>query len=233
MKRAYKILKIGSYSGMAISFGYIIITILYLLTGTLEGNVEDKLLLIAHGENAWWGIVSLSVLTDFLLFPFTYALFKLIFPLERDIIVFGTLAFVLFAFLDLALTWPTFEMFINIATEYANMPAEASNIEILSMAGLLDKLHSSKLFSIYVILLMSIGIVIFSRAFKIHLHYTAIYFVGLAIGILGIAAVLSAMVFGSTGMIAVLVSILTTLWLGMVSVKLLKLSRGAERILKK
>lgn len=233
MQKAFLILKTGGWCGIIIFLAYLAITLIYVLSGTLEGSVEDKLLLIANGKMAWWWIVSLSVLTDFLLFPVTYALYKLLFPLEKDIIVFGALAFVLFAFLDLALTWPSFEMLINIATEYANMPAETSNIEILSMAGLLDKLHSSKLFSIYVILLMSIGIVIFSRAFKIHLHYNAIYFVGLAIGILGIAAVLSAMVFGSTGMIVVLVSILTILWLGMVSVKLLKLSRSAEKILKK
>lgn len=233
MQKAFLILKTGGWCGISIFLSYLAITLIYVSAGELKGGIENKLLLISTNEISWWWILILSVLTDLLLLPFVYALYKLLFPLEKDIVLFAVLTFMLFIIMDLALTWPSFELLIDIAKEYVNAPEQTTNTDLLSMAELLDKFHSSLLFSAYVILFMSIGIVIFSRAFKKHLNYSGIYITGLLIGLLGISALLSVLVIGTTGIIAILVSVLTTLWIGMVSLKLLKLSKGAKAIIKR
>lgn len=228
-----KVLSVGGVSGVIICVFYLVITVIYVVTGMLEGSIEEKLGHIGYHTEAWWWILILSVITDLLLFVFVYALYRLLSANSKSLSTLGCFFIALFAILDLAITWPSFELLIRISSEYVNGTMDSNAKELVEMAKLLDMLHSSRLFAVYVILLMSLGIVILSNQFKKQLGYHFIYILGISISVVGSIAVIGAVVANVTGIAAIIVSVLSTIWIGLAGIKLFQLSGAARNIGKK
>ena len=58
--------RLGGISAIALGLCYVIITALYILSGALPTGGEEWLRHLAKHTAEWWGILGLSVLTDFL-----------------------------------------------------------------------------------------------------------------------------------------------------------------------
>jgi hypothetical protein len=96
---------LGGICAIVIGISYIIITALYVLTGAPPSGGEAKLAYFAGKTTAWWAIVLLSVLTDFLFLPVALSLYVLLKKVNRTAMMVGSGFLGLFAVLDLVITW--------------------------------------------------------------------------------------------------------------------------------
>ncbi|MEY2926185.1 MAG: hypothetical protein RL367_662, partial [Pseudomonadota bacterium] len=65
----------GGIAAVTLGLAYCAIIVLYVPMGAPPMGAEPRLAYMAGNTTAWWGILSLSVLTDFLFVPITVALF--------------------------------------------------------------------------------------------------------------------------------------------------------------
>ena len=66
--------RVGGISALVLGVAYIIIIVLYVPLGAPPSGGEARLAYIAENSTAWWAILGLSVLTDFLFVPMVYGL---------------------------------------------------------------------------------------------------------------------------------------------------------------
>ena len=100
--------RLGGISGLLLGLGYIVIIVLYVPLGAPSSGAEARLAQVAANTSAWWGILGLSVLTDFLFLPLALALYFALKGINRTLMLLATICVALFVFLDLALTWTNY-----------------------------------------------------------------------------------------------------------------------------
>ena len=76
-------------------------------------------LLYRGNTTAWWAILGLSVLTDFLFVPIAISLYMALKGFNRNAMLLATACIALFVFLDLALTWPNYGALITFSGMYS------------------------------------------------------------------------------------------------------------------
>ena len=76
--------RVGGISAIVFGIAYIVIIALYVPMGALPSGAEAWLAYIAGNTTAWWAILGLSVLTDFLLVSVALSLYLALrgFPLR-------------------------------------------------------------------------------------------------------------------------------------------------------
>jgi hypothetical protein len=217
--------RVGGISGIAVAVGYLVITPLYLLAGTVPSGGGEAWLLYLDGKTVvWWAITGLSVLTDVLYLPVAAALYVALNTVSRTQMLAGTTLLALFVVLDLAVTWTNYAALITLSADYATLTDDAERAHLLAAATYVASVLSSSLFPVYVILIpalgaLLIGLVILRGAFS----RTAGY-LGVVTGILGVVAVLGAYVWPSLSSLYVLTAVLTLVWFLIVGYRLLRLA---------
>ena len=82
-----RLFRIGGAGALAIGLLYIVIVVLYALAGAPPVGGEAWLAYLAGKSAIWWGIIGLSVLTNFLFVPVALALFVALRSISRTAMV--------------------------------------------------------------------------------------------------------------------------------------------------
>ena len=203
----------GGLAGIALAFCYIAITVLFVVSGPIPHDADAWLAYLAPKVALWWAIALLSVLTDVLFLPLAYALYIALRSRHRATAMVGATLIALFVVLDLAVTWPNYAALIALSGENITAEAAAYPVAVLQ----------SPLFAVYAILVPALGIAAFGWAMRRGPFGRIASYLGIIIGLFGIVAGLGPVVIGALGTAAILTSVLTIVWVFMVSVRLVRL----------
>lgn len=215
--------RLGGISAIVLGISYIVITVVYILGGALPSGAEGWLQFMATRTTAWWIILGLSVLTDMLFLPVALALYVALLDVNRNAALVGAGLVAMFAILDLAVTWPNYAALIVLSGDYAAATTDVQQTMIVAAAAYPVSVLHSILFSTYAILVPSLGILILGLVMLKGVFNKVTAYSGVATGILGIIAVVGPFVLSGLGTFAVLASVLTTIWVLLAGVRLVRL----------
>ncbi len=215
----------GGVAAILLGISYIIITGLYVLGGALPSGAAGRLEHLAGRTTEWWIIVGLSVLTDFLFLLVVWSLYVALKDVNRNAMRVGAALIASFVVLDLAITWPNYAVLITLGGEYAAAAGDAARAALVAAATYTTTVLSSTLLAVYIILVPSLGILIIGLVMRSGPFGKITAYLGVVTGILGIIAVVGPVLVDALGLTAVLTSVLTTVWVFLVGVRLLRLGR--------
>jgi hypothetical protein len=153
--------QVGGISAFVLGMGYFIIIALYISAGgpPLGSDIGTRLIYLAEHSTAWWGIVSLSVLTDLLYIPITFALYFALKGINRNMMLLGTACILLFVVLELGISWMNYAVLLDLGSSYVAAVNDAQREVIVMTASYpFAVLDSHHLLGVYTILLTGIGI---------------------------------------------------------------------------
>ena len=217
-----RLMRLGGYAALLLGASYLVITALYVVVGAVpHGDGQAWLDYLAGKATPWWAIAGLSVLTDVLFLVIAAALLAALWSVPGSAAIVGAGLVTLFAILDLAVTWPNFAALITLGADYAAADA-ARQATLVAAATYPAAVIGSSLFAVYAILvpglgILAIGVAMRGTAFGRPLVYTAV-----ATGILATLAVVGPLVGAPLGSLAIGASVLTTVWIVLVGVALLR-----------
>ncbi|MBL8076723.1 MAG: DUF4386 family protein [Anaerolineales bacterium] len=213
----------GGVAALLFSIAYIFIIIVYVPIGKPSG-AEAWLVNMASHTQSWRTILLLSVLTDILLIPIVLSLFNLLKRNNKVAMLFAITFIGLFILLDLALTWTNYASLISLSEDYAEAKDEIQRMLFLTAATYPASIVDSNLLFFYNTFTLSLGILIAGFVMRKEMFDQAAAYTGIATGILGIVAVFGPFVNSALSGAIIIASLLTTVWIFIVGVKLLKLS---------
>lgn len=219
-----KLLVLGGMSAIVLGMSYVIITALYVSAGAVPTGGEAWLRYLGGQTGVWWGILGLSVLTDFLFLPVLLALYVALRPVNRTPTIVGVGLLAAFVVLDLTVTWPNFAALLMLSTAFSATAEAAEQVTLVAAASYPSAVLASAIFSVYAILVPSLGILIISWVMRRGLFERTTAWLGLLSGAFGIVAVTGPIVWPALGIVAVLASVLTTMWLLVVGRRLWRLA---------
>jgi hypothetical protein len=202
-----------------------VITGLYAVAGPVpnDGQGLSYLTYLSGKEASWWAITGFSVVTDFLFLPVAAALYVALRGTNQVLTSAGVILIVLFAVLDLAITWPSYAVLIQLSGDFMEVGPRSTELQVAAAtypAALLD----SSLFAVYVILVPALGIAALGVVMTRSGFSGAAGYLGIFTGVLGTVAVVGPMVLDSLSVLAIPTAVLTTVWVLIVGYRLIRLS---------
>jgi len=216
--------RVGGLSAIVFGLAYIVIIGLYTPMGAPPSGAEARLAYIAVNTTAWWGILALSVLTDFLLVPVALSLNIALKRINKNAMLAATAFVGLFVVLDLALTWTNYAVLIALSGNYAEATNDTQRAIVVAAANYPATVLESNLLFVYNSLTLAIGIFITGLVMLKGIFNKGTAYLGLVTGILGIAAVAGSF-FISTSFVTIIASALTTVWVLFVGYRLYRLGQ--------
>jgi hypothetical protein len=217
--------RVGGISAIVLALAYTLTTPLYAVAGAPPNGGEAWLQYVNGKETLWWGILGLSVLTDFLFVPVCFALYFALKGVNRNLALIGVAFVGLFAVLDLAVTWSNYAALITLGANYASAVNDAQRAALVAAATYADTVLRYSL-AVYSIALISFGILVIGVAMLKGVFSRVTAYLGLATGILGIVSVLGPFVLSALGTLIILTSISTIIWLLFVGYRLFRLGQS-------
>jgi hypothetical protein len=217
--------RVGGISALSLGLAYIVIIALYVRIGAPPIGVEARLAYLAANTTAWWAILGLSVLTDFLFAPVALSLYVAFKEVNRNAMLLATACVALFIVLDLALTWTNYATLITLSSEYAKAATEAQRASIVTAASYPSVVLQSSLLFVYNTLILAVGILISGFVMLNGIFRKSTAYLGLATGILGVVSVVGPFFVSALRVTIILTSVLTTVWVLFVGQSLYRLGR--------
>jgi hypothetical protein len=212
----------GGISALAIGAAYIITIPLYVEAGVPPSDAEAWLKYLAGKTTVWWAILGLSVLTDVLFIPVVLSVYLALKGTNRNAMLVASAFVGLFVVLDLAVTWPNYASLITLSGKYAAATNGAQRATYVAAANYASAVLASRLEAVYSILVLSLGILLIGFVMLKGRFGKSSAYLGMATGFLGIVAVASAF-----GLIIILASVLTTIWVLFVGYRLYRLGQAS------
>lgn len=213
--------RVGGIAALVFGIAYFVIIALYVPMGALSSGAEAWLIYIARNMAAWWAILGLSVLTDFLLVPVALSLYLALKGINRNAMLVATAFIGLFVVLDLALTWTNYAMLITLSGDYAAATTDTQRAIFVAAAYYPSTMLESNLIFVYNSLTFSVGILFTGLVMLKGIFNKSTAYLGLATGILGIVSVTSSFFASSVSSVTIiLASVLTTVWVFLVGFRL-------------
>jgi hypothetical protein len=212
--------RVGGISGLVLGVAYIAIIPLYAHVGPPPTGGEAWLKYLAGKTTAWWAILALSVLTDFLFVPVAFSLYFALKGVNRSAMVLATALVGLFVVLDLAVTWSNFASLLTLGGSYAAASTDAQRAAYVGAANYASAVLASRLEIVYAIVTLSSGILIIAVVMLNGIFSKTAAYLGLITGILGIAAL------SEVSAIIIMNAVCATVWVLFVGHRLLRLGRG-------
>jgi len=216
----------GGVSALVLAILYIVITVLYTLGGALPVGAEAWLQHLSGHTTEWWAILVLSVITDFLFLPVAWSFYIALKGIQKNVALAGACLLVLFVVLDLAITWPNYAALIGFSGEYA--AAGAGQAAIVTSAAYAHEVLSSQLFGVYTILVPAIGIFALGMAMLKSVFNKVTAYLGIITGVAGVVSVFGPFLIADLGMVAVITSVLTLVWLLFAGFRLLGMGKSIQ-----
>jgi hypothetical protein len=217
--------KTGGIAACTLGISYMLILVLYMISGPLPATVQDALAYFSNHAVKWLGIFWLSVLTDLLFAIVAFVLHKVLKDSSGQILLSGVGMLQLFVLLDLAITWPNYSSLLGISSKFAGAD-QSQRTMLLSAATYSFETLTSLFFNFYAILLPSLGIFFIGIAMRNSVFSKATAWIGVTIGMLGIFAVVGSLIHSFFGIAVVATSLLTTIWIFVVGIRLVQLSKS-------
>jgi hypothetical protein len=210
--------RVGGIASIAIGVAYVIIVGLYASVGVPPVGGEAWMNYLAGKTAAWWAIVGISVLTNFLFVLVTLALYFALCHINRVAMLIGVAFVGLFVILESAVNWPSLAALIKLSTEYAAATNDSQRAIFIAAANYPSAVIASPLAPVYAIGTLSfaflvIGIVMLKGVFS---KLTA--YMGILTGMLGLVAV------AGLNMAVILNAVAATVWLFFVGFRLYRLA---------
>ena len=218
--------RLGGYSALVLGVAYIAIVAVYATVGAPPREGEAWLVYAAGKTTAWWAIVGLSVLTDFLFLPIAFALYLALRDIDRNAMLLATAFVSSFVFLDLAVTWTNITALVSLADQYAAATTDAERAAAVGAANHASAVLSSTLGGVYSIVTLALGILLIGWVMLRSTFGRTVAYVGIVIGILGIVSVAGPLLLGGLSLAIVIASVLTTVWVLIVGYRLVRLGRS-------
>jgi hypothetical protein len=215
----------GSLSALGFGLAYIVIITLYVPLGTPPTGAEAWLTYMAGHTSAWWAILGLSVLTDFLLVPVTLAIYTALKGINRNAILLSAAFVGLFVILDLAVTWTNYAALISLSTNYSAVPNDAQHTLLVTTASYPASVLESDLLDVYNTVTLSIGILVAGFVMRKGSFSKITSYLGLATGTLGIVGVVGPVFISALSGTILIASLLTMIWALFVGYDLYRLNQ--------
>jgi hypothetical protein len=215
--------QVGGISAIVFVIAYIVIIALYVPVGKPSG-AEAWLTSMAENTTAWWAILGLSVLTDFLLAPVALSLYLVLRGVNKSVMLVATAFVGLFVILDLALTWTNYASLLALSSNYAAATDDAQKTIFFTAAIYPSSIVDSNILFVYNSFTLAVGILVTSLVMLKGVFNKGTAYLGLITGILGIVAVAGSF-FGLLKALIILVSILTMVWVLFVGYRLYRFGR--------
>ena len=220
--------RVGGISAIVLGMGYYIIIALYIPAGGPPpgSDVEARLIYLAEHSRAWWGIVSLSVLTDLLYIPITFALYSALKEINRSMMLLATACILLFVVLELGITWINYAVLLNLSSSYAAAVNDAQRAVLVATASYpFAVLDSHHLLGVYTILMPGIGIFMIGLLMLKGVFNKVTAWLALVSSSLTIVSVVGTPFVSALGVTIILGSTLITVWAFFVGTRLYKLGQ--------
>lgn len=221
-----RMVRIGGVAALAFGIGYILIMALYVPLGAPPDGAEARLIYHSANIAGWWAILSLSILTDFLLIPIAIALYIALRNANRNGMLLAAASMGLFVILDLTLTWTNYAVMIRLSERMINTTGDAQIAAVVAAAQYPTLVLESSLLFIYNSLTLAIGIFITGVVMLQGGFPKITAYLGIFTGILGIAAVVGSILWSALGVIIIPASALTTIWTILAGFGLFRLSQA-------
>src|SRR3989454_5682865 len=147
--------RVGGVSALVLGTAYIIIIALYVPVGAPPSGAEARLTYLAGNTTAWWAILGLSVLTDFLFVPVALALYLALKGINRNAMLVATAFVGLFVVLDLAVTWSHYVSMLILYSNYSRATDDIQRAGYLAAANYASAILASRLEIVYAIVTLS------------------------------------------------------------------------------
>ena len=217
--------RVGGISALVLGLAYVIIVALYGLVGVPPKGAEAHLAYLAGNSRVWWGILGLSVLTDFLFLPVALSLYLALKGINRSAMLVATAFVGLFIVLDLAVTWPNYASLITLSGHYAAATNDAQRAAYVAAANYASAVLASRLEAVYAIVVLSFGILMIGLVMLKGIFRKSTAYLGLVTGILGIVSVAGPFFVSTLSVTIIITSVLTTVWVLFVGYRLYRLGQ--------
>lgn len=217
--------RVGGISALVFALAYVVIIALYVPMGAPPNGAEARLASMAGNTTAWWLILALSVLTDFLLVPVIFSLYLALKGINRGMMLVASAFMGLFILLDLALTWTNYAALITLSGQYATATDGAQRAALITIASYPTAVLESHLLDVYNTVTLAIGILLAGIVMLKRIFSKSVAYLGIITGILGIVAVAGPFVLSGLSTLIIVASLLTTIWVFLVGYKLYRLGQ--------
>ena len=210
--------QIGGLSAIALGVGYVVIVALYVSVGAPPNDGEAWLRYLSDKTAVWWAILGLSVLTDFLFLPVTFALFGALKGISRNAMRLSATLMGLFVVLDLAVTWSNYASLLTLSDRYAAATTDVQRAGYIAAANYAAALLASRLFVVYAIVVLSSSIFIIGLVMLKGVFSRTTVYLALITGVLGIVSL------AGWGVTIILNAVFATVWIFFVGFRLCRLA---------
>lgn len=217
--------RVGGLSALVLGSAYIVIIALYVPMGAPPAGAEARLTYLAANPTAWWAILGLSVLTDFLFIPVTFALYHALKGIDRNVMLLATACVGLFVVIDLVVTWTNYAALITLSSNYTAAANEAQRALIVAAAQYSSVVLESSLLGVYIILIPGLGVLLTGLVMRKGIFSKGTAYLGLITGILGIVSVIGPVFASALGLIVIIASVATTVWVLFTGYRLYRLGQ--------
>ncbi|MDP1725950.1 MAG: DUF4386 family protein [Bacteroidota bacterium] len=211
-------------SGIAIAIGYVVITILFVLSGSPLPKDAFSWLTYLNGKSSlWWFIIWFSIITDILYILVAYGLYEFLKKSHKGIMLISLMLFILFVFLELAITWSKYPALLEIVSRY--QATENNELRTIYLAAIetLSVEFQTPITAFYCIFIPSIAVILASYVMiKERVGSIAISVIGLISGTCNAISALGRYIFEPLESIVVLGSFLSLFWFLGIGVTLIK-----------
>jgi hypothetical protein len=211
------IYRVGGTASLVIGVVYLVIIALYASVGVPPVGGEARLEYLIGKSAAWWAIVGLSVLTNFLYVPVALALYFALKSLNRIAMLIGGAFIGLFVILENAVNWTVYGALILLSEGYATAINEVQKASFIAAATFASAVLESPLAAVWAIGTLSFGFLVIGFVMLKGVFNKVTAYLGILTGILGIAAV------AGVSIAVILNALFATIWLFFVGYRLLKL----------
>jgi hypothetical protein len=211
--------RVGGIAALVLGVAYIVIVVLYSRVGAPPVGGEAWVKYLPGKTTVWWEILGLSVLTDFLFVPVAFALYLALRGINRNAMLLATAFVGLFVVLDLAVTWTHYASVLILYGNFSTATDEVQRAGYLAAANYASAILTSPLEIVYAIVTLSFGILVIGFVMLRGVFNKTTAYLGLATGILGIAAL------SRLSLAIIMNAIFATAWILLVGYRLYRLSQ--------
>ena len=212
------VFRVGGLAALAIGIAYIVIIALYASVGVPPEGGQARLDYLAGKTTAWWAIVGVSVLTNFLYVPVAMSLYFALRGVNRFAMLLAVAFMGLFVILENAVNWTSYGAWILLSKGYASTTSESQRAVFVAAATYVSAVLESPLAAVWAIGTLSFAILVIGVVMLKGVFSRLIAYVGIVTGVFGIAAVVG------VGKAIILNALATTLWLFLVGCRLWRLA---------
>jgi len=205
----------GGIAALLVAIGYVAIIPLFARVGA-PPTTGDAWFRYLPGKTAmWWVILWLSVITDLLYLPVSWALWIALRKVGRNLMLAAVVYLHLFVVLDLAVTWMHHASLLALFQHYSTAADEAHRAAYLAAAEYASSIYATPLLGFCIIVIPSVGVLLASMTMIKTRFGKATAWVGVITGVFGLLSL--------TGFFPLVMAnaLGTTLWFLLVGIRLL------------